>query len=120
MKPILSILVLSSMLALPSVAVAGDAPMAGEEGTLASGANGLGCPSSRDQFHAMLDAIKKRDGIRYFQSLQVGGVMLSHGDRILVLDRTGILSTEMHIRMLTGDNADSECWTLADTPNAFR
>jgi hypothetical protein len=103
----------------PDAPEPGTPPLIGQEGTIGDSISGMACTATKDELHAMLDAITKNDNDGYREAT-ADAIPLAAGERVLVLDRDGFGGLEMRMRMLSGPDAHAACWVEADTPNLFR
>ena len=74
------------------------------------------CPATEEQFNAMVNALVANDDVGYRQATG-DGVALVPGDKVRILART---FTTVHLRVLTGDNKDRDCWAPGDVQNLLQ
>lgn len=73
------------------------------------------CPSSEDDFNAMMDAVSTGNDNAYRRSVYTA-VRLHRGDHVRIIGRSGPFMTTVHLLVLTGASTTSECFMASDTP----
>lgn len=77
------------------------------------------CPATREKFDAMMKALAESDNAGYEAAVS-DGVALEPGTKVRILDRTGLLGTTVHLRIVSGYAEGRDCWIAGDADGLFQ